>query len=483
MSGNPKLIAAAALIVGGYIFYLAINQPSYFTNIRFLGGLIALELLLACIWEFRACFFPLLILVFVWAGIWAPLADQWQTGRWIVLVVGAIAGCFVFLKQRDQHFRPIHLVALCCVSTAVVSALVSPSPLVALLKSTSLLFLFVYAASGARLAIVGREKAFFRGLLLGCEVVVYLSAIFYFLLLWPFWGNPNSLGLVMSVVIIPILLWGFFVSERRMERYRRGFALSLAFLLLLNSYERAGLAAAGVACLLFCVGLRKYRLLLKGTAFVLVGAAFVAASVPLENTSSEITASNSFVARFVYKGKPEAGLLGSRKTVWEQTLTTLREHPWFGTGFGTTNSGYDGTNVSMTSSAEALTQEDGNSYLAITQWTGMLGVVPFLLLIIFVCVSIGRVFLYMRRTGNACYAVPIAGVLAAGLMNAVFEDWLFAVGYYTCVFFWALAFVLPDLIAAMPMQGHQYFYLPDFHDRRTAPATLFSGPHVPMQAD
>ena len=39
-------------------------------------------------------------------------------------------------------------------------------------------------------------------------------------------------------------------------------------------------------------------------------------------------------------------------------------------------------------------------------------------------------------------------VLAAGLMHAGFEDWLFAVGYYLCVFFWVLAFAFMDLLPA-----------------------------------
>jgi hypothetical protein len=41
----------------------------------------------------------------------------------------------------------------------------------------------------------------------------------------------------------------------------------------------------------------------------------------------------------------------------------------------------------------------------------------------------------------------LAGVLAAGLVHAAFEDWLFAPGYYLCVFFWALAFVMVDVLA------------------------------------
>jgi hypothetical protein len=34
------------------------------------------------------------------------------------------------------------------------------------------------------------------------------------------------------------------------------------------------------------------------------------------------------------------------------------------------------------------------------------------------------------------------------MVHAFFEDWLFAVGYYICVFFWALAFILLDFAPA-----------------------------------
>ena len=35
-------------------------------------------------------------------------------------------------------------------------------------------------------------------------------------------------------------------------------------------------------------------------------------------------------------------------------------------------------------------------------------------------------------------------VMVAGLLHAGFEDWLFAPGYYLCVFFWSMAFVFVD---------------------------------------
>jgi len=39
-------------------------------------------------------------------------------------------------------------------------------------------------------------------------------------------------------------------------------------------------------------------------------------------------------------------------------------------------------------------------------------------------------------------------VLLAGFVHASFEDWLFAVGAYPCVYFWVFAFMLADLMPA-----------------------------------
>jgi hypothetical protein len=57
-----------------------------------------------------------------------------------------------------------------------------------------------------------------------------------------------------------------------------------------------------------------------------------------------------------------------------------------------------------------------------------------------------RVCAWMRRTGSPYhYAIPFALVAISGLIHAFFEDWLFAVGSYLCVFFWVAMFVLLDL--------------------------------------
>ena len=153
---------------------------------------------------------------------------------------------------------------------------------------------------------------------------------------------------------------------------------------------------------------------------------------------------------FLYKGHPDTGVLSSRQSPWQKTVSVIREHPWFGSGFGTSPVSADQNLLTgKYASTASVAREHGNSYLAILEWVGLLGVVPFIFLLFFISLRIIRVLVWIRRTGDPRHAAaPLAVVLAAGLVHAVFEDWLFAVGYYLCVFFWSYAFVLFDLAPA-----------------------------------
>ena len=435
---------------------IAFLRPGYFSDPGFLGGLVFFELLVGILLKYREMFFPVLIVVFLLAGTGMPAHDVWTSTRWMILAAGALVGFAMWLRDHHHPIGVFHVVAFGCVLTALVSAMVSAYPTVALLKGASLLLLFVYGASGARLAWSGREDKFLPGLLLGCEILVYLSAIAYLALHVELFGNRNSLGVVMGVVCLPFLLWGLLISENRLLRRRRLVALLLCQLLLLCSYERAGIVAALVSSAVLCVGLRRYRLFITGLVLASLAAPMVVAFVPLP--AATYSDDGSLTSRFVYKGKREAGILASRKTVWEKTFSSLREHPWFGTGFGTSGTAYDKVQaVESFSSSGQITREHGNSYLEILEWVGWLGVAPFATLLLTVAVHIVRVFAWMRRTGTPFSpAVPLAAFLAGALVHAGFEDWLFAVGYHTCVLFWTFAFVLPDLIPARAVKPGHY---------------------------
>ena len=84
--------------------------------------------------------------------------------------------------------------------------------------------------------------------------------------------------------------------------------------------------------------------------------------------------------------------------------------------------------------------------MTIAEWVGLLGVMPFFALLLLTASKVWRVCVWMTRTSNPRhYSIPLAMVVLAGLVHANFEDWLFAVGAYPCVYFWVFAFLLADL--------------------------------------
>jgi hypothetical protein len=192
-----------------YFFY---SHMQYFGDVSFLGGILLLEVIIASFWKYDQRFFVLLVIAFVWSGMYVPLQGSWTTGRWLVLSSGAVVGCIVWTKTPRKPFGSLHLIAFFCICAAFVSASVSAYIQMASLKALSLLLLFLYCATGARLAVLGREDRFFRGLIWGSEIAVYITAICYFALGESIWGNPNSLGAAMSIGVFPILLWGWFTS-------------------------------------------------------------------------------------------------------------------------------------------------------------------------------------------------------------------------------------------------------------------------------
>ncbi len=437
------------LLITGVLVVLAIAllhwRPGYFSNVRILGGVLLLQVVLVTVWHYERWFFAVMMLLFLWAGTDLPLASVGTQARWIFLAVGALIGIVKWLQLEGKHrLTAIHLVALLCAMSAVVSSLVSRRMELSLLKSISLVLLFLYGSFGARVAVTGRENAFFSGLVRACEITAYASAFFYWGLHFEVFGNPNSLGAIMGIVVAPVLLWALLATGERAVRHRRAFALLLAVGLLYSSVSRAGILACIVAFLLMCVALHQHHLLIKG-AFVAV---FLSATVAVLWPARFDGLVNAFTEDLIYKGKHQQGILGSRESPWQDAINAVKENPWFGSGFGTdVVELLPGTAGGIVFSTNAgLDREHGNSYLALLGYVGLLGLTPFVFLFLLIFRVIYRSCSRMWRTRELnSFVVPLVLVCVAGLVHAFFEDWLFAVGFHLNVFFWSSVFVLADL--------------------------------------
>ena len=447
MKFGTRILAFAAIpVVGLLLFFAAQRYPGLFSNVTLIEGLLLLEIIIMAVWHYEKWFFVMLMIIFLWAGSALPFAGSGSAVRWVFLFVGAMAGLVKWAERNERkHFRAIHLVALLCVLSAVVTATVSKRTEVSLLKSASVFLLFLYASCGARVAMAGREGSFFQGLLRACEIMSYVTAGLYGILRFQAFGNANSLGAIMGVVVVPVLLWGVLITEDRYVRHRRTLALCLAAFLLYSSVSRAAILACAIAVTVMCFALRRHALFIKGAFIVL----FLAAGVAVVQPSQFDALVTSFTEDVIYKGKTEQGLLGSRTSPWQETVDVIRESPWFGSGFGTDLAPSQPSAGGLVfSTAEGSVREHGNSYLALLEYVGLLGIIPFLVLLGFVLRQIVQGCSRMWRTADPSpYAVPLVVVCIAGVVHAFFEDWLFAVGYYLNIFFWISVFLLSDLQA------------------------------------
>src|ERR1700682_2644946 len=218
----------------------------------------------------------------------------------------------------------------------------------------------------------------------------------------------------MGVVIFPVLFWCVLLADDPNLRSHRTFSLCLAAHLLYSSVSRAGILASMLAVALACVLLRRGKLLAKG-AFVLV---LMCAMIAVVQPGRFDDLVSSFTEDLVYKGKVEQGLFGCRKSPWQTSIGVIQESPWFGSGFGTDLS-QDGPFAAPSAfrTMAGASFEHGNSYLALLQYVGVLGIVPFLILLFLILRLTYRVGCCMWRTEDPRhYAVPLALVCLAGLI-------------------------------------------------------------------
>ncbi len=442
-SAKPLLWAGIVLGLSLALYFLY-SYLQYFSDVSFLGGILLLEVIIASLWKYDQRFFVLLVIAFLWSGMRIPFQSAWIIGRWVVLAAGTSVGFIVWTRTPSRPFRLIHLIAFFCVCTAFVSATVSPFIQMASLKALSLSLLFVYCASGARLAALGRENRFFHGLVWGSEIAAYVTGICYLGLGENIWGNPNSLGAAMSIGVFPILLWGWVTSDGPVVKGRRLVALLLCTYLVRFSMARAGMLAVMVVTIIFCVCLHQYKLLVKVVALVLFVVAVSGMLAP-ETLNKQIGDLKDAV---LYKGHKEEGVLNSRRNPWDTSIASIKEHPLFGTGYGTSPTGEDpGLYFGTVNSSAETSREHGSSYITIAEWVGLLGVLPFVVLMAVTVSNVWKVCAWMNRTADPNhYSIPLAMVVLSGFVHAFFEDWLFAVGSYLSLFLWVCAFLLADMV-------------------------------------
>jgi O-antigen ligase len=428
------LVAVASILV---LLCLSVKRPYWFGETNLLALLV---LVAACFIasQFETHFWTLMIAVFFWAGSSLPLEGAMSLFRWVVLGTGAFLALGYYARRANRiSFNHLHLLALFTLVAAFTSALVSVNSMMTLVKALSLAGLFVYASIGVRILWSKNPEPFVRKLEVMAEVMVYFTAACY-MVSFEVWGNSNSLGLIMGCICWPVLLWRLILSANRHEYNRRLAALSVCGVLLVMSLARASMIAASLTSIFLLVGARRYRTLLMGVSLVaaILLNMYLVAPERFQNASETL----------LYKKGERGKLMASREKPWERSLATFREHPWLGSGFGVADNSA-GWQFTYETPGQQI-RERGSSYLTMLETTGLVGALPCALLILCLIREIWRVFSRMRLTGKVNQpAVVAAAIILGGLVNASFEDWMLAVGYYMSVIFWVLALSLRDWMA------------------------------------
>jgi len=380
-------------------------------------------------------------LTFLLAGSSVPARSAFAMARWPVLAMASALGvAIVSRRTRTMAFDGFHLASLFVVGGLVASSVFSVNPTESLLKALGYAGLVIFSATGARLNWLQGEARFARALVLAAELLVCVSAVSYGIFSHSLYGNPNSLGALMGVFAVPVLTWAVLTPQLG-PRLRPTLALVLAGALLISSVARASWIGVFLAVVLVLISARRYAPLVVGVVLLLttiLGLFFYAPSKVAFLQSEVIYKEN--------RGESGTGMLQSREGPWQESIQSIRRHPWTGIGFGVTENtaSFEGKFQS-----EVGRREHGSSYLAWLEGTGIIGSGILLFWLAHLFANIWRTATLVRRNRSLFYlAVPSAMIALAILAHATFEDSLVAPGYYVTVLFWIMSSCLNDSVSA-----------------------------------
>lgn len=415
--------------------------------------------------------------VFAFAAGSSSVNDVLRAGhtlRWVLLVVLLAAGALWSLP-RPVPPRGATVAAAVLVALALLSTAWSVEPRTTFERAVSLgvLFATVLVLAAAARGRPDRVTSLLAGVLGGAVAVAvagilllgvdHAAAVVGATYESParyrgFGQDPNTVALLAGVAT-PIALWLLLTSRRR--------AVAAASLLLLAgtivaSGSRGGLVSAGAGCLvvvLLASGWSMRGALVAGAvvvAAVAVGAAVQSIPSP-SNTSTQTAPPASsgprpkpgfLNAEAEYPldadiGQPLPGggqppvrrsLFGSsgRLDAWGGALRESVRRPVVGHGFGTEQAVFVDRYYRFVGSLPE------NSYLGLALQLGIAGLVALGGLVIVLARSGLRALGAPRRP----FAVAGLGVLAAGLVAAVVQSYIYSVGNIAALAFWLPAFLL-----------------------------------------
>lgn len=252
------------------------------------------------------------------------------------------------------------------------------------------------------------------------------------------YGNPNGLAMLIN------LAWPFAVIFAALERRARlGWATAAGVLLitLLLTFSLGGwAAAAAVAGVSVMARSRRYRLVILGAAGLLA-----ALIVAVPDLSGRVALGLS----------PDNWSFITRQELWQTALQMAAEGPIFGIGFGPFNYANYLNPAYVTDVHVASTH---NVYLDFLLFTGAVGLLCYLTLLLLATVRSVRLFRHGAERQPRLYALAILAVLAGWTLHGLVDVTYFSFGR-VMPFWMLLAFLdsqalpTPDRMTMKPAIG------------------------------
>lgn len=248
--------------------------------------------------------------------------------------------------------------------------------------------------------------------------------------------NPNHLGFILAAASVWLMGRAYLVhrqNRRRFALYAGLVAFDLVFLFL--SHSRASLLTFVAVLLGLLMGLGKFQ---KWLPHILVSAALFATAYNFSPTVQDYFTQYTLKSNLRLLEEQGGNVWFSHEQSWQESYDLAMLGGTFGGGYGVTIGESFRGEIGWTISSGQYGREQGNSQLAITEQTGLIGLGLYLILIASIF-SAFRSGLRVAHIEADRMAIGLLGGAILGiLVQSVFEAWWTAPGAPESATFWML---------------------------------------------
>lgn len=199
--------------------------------------------------------------------------------------------------------------------------------------------------------------------------------------------------------------------------------LTFNFILITLTYSRAAMLAVFIGGVCYLVLNKNYKTLASGLSLLAIFALLAITVKPINTTVYKLLA------------KHDMPIFATRQILWEPSWEAAKNNFLVGTGYTMTDqtvAPHSGTGSGIDLKTGLLNREKGNSYLALIEETGIIGLTFFIIPILYLLP-----YLYKR---NDAYTKLLICLIAALLFQALFEAWFYGSGTFFRLFLLLVVF-------------------------------------------